>query len=144
MTKKEFEAKLLKEFPNLFADMYGDMRETCMHWGVCTGEGWFDLIYQLCQKLEPMILAVPEDKRKFYKASQVKEKLGGLRFYMRASTNEMENVIDEAEELSYQTCEKCGKPGQLCGDYNKGEWLYTSCKEHAKDQHKKNFKEETK
>ena len=141
MERKEFEAKLLKEFPNLFVDMYGDMRETCMAWGVDTGPGWYDIIYPLSQKLEQMILAIPEDKRLHYKASQVKEKLGGLRFYMRASTDEMEALIDEAEELSYQTCEKCGKPGQLCGDYQKNEWLYTSCKEHAKPQHKENFKE---
>jgi len=136
MERKEFEAKLVKDFPNLFTDMYGDMRVTCMHWGIDTGPGWYDIIYQLSQKLERIILSLPEDQRHHYKASQVKEKYGGLRFYMWAYHPEMEALCDEAEELSYKTCEKCGKPGQLCGDAQKGEWLYTSCKEHAKEQHK--------
>lgn len=59
------------------------------------------------------------------RASQVKEKFGGLRFYTNYSLPEMEALIDEAEELSTKTCESCGAPGILRG---KG-WVYTACDE---------------
>lgn len=56
------------------------------------------------------------------KASQVKEKYGGLRFYMTSQTKEMENLINEATKLCWKTCEYCGKPGELCID----DWWYTT------------------
>lgn len=139
MTREEFEAKLVKEFPNLYVDMHGDPRTTCMAWGVDTGPGWYEIIYDLSRKLEALILSVPEEQRSDCKASQVKQKLGGLRFYMDGATEEMRRLVRETEELSYQTCETCGQPGKLCGDWRKNEWLYTSCKEHAKKQHKDKF-----
>ncbi len=139
MNRKEFEAKLVKEFPNLYVNMHGDPRSTCMAWGIDTGPGWYEIIYNLSRQLEALILAVPEEQRPDYKADQVKQKLGGLRFYMDASSQEMRKLVRETEELSYKTCETCGQPGKLCGDYNKGEWLYTTCKEHAKEQHKEKF-----
>jgi hypothetical protein len=46
-------------------------------------------------------------------ASTVKEKFGGLRVYMNMSTDEMEKLISEAENLSMVTCELCGSPGEL-------------------------------
>lgn len=125
--KKELDNQLVKEFPNLYRDRYGDKRETCMVWGF-PSDGWFQIIYDLSSKLEKLILEISEEKRASYKASQVKEKFGGLRFYMRASTPEMEALIDEAETLSLKTCEECGKPGVL----RSGGWLLTLCDEHAK------------
>ena len=55
---------------------------------------------------------------------QVKEKFGGLRFYVGASTPEMEKRIDQAEEESFQTCENCGEPGK---GSNVGYWYLTLC-----------------
>jgi len=43
--------------------------------------------------------------------------------------NPIEKLIDEAEELSYKTCEECGKPGIT---YTTG-WHLTLCEEHAKE-----------
>jgi hypothetical protein len=135
LNRKEFEAKITADFPNLFSDMRGDPMKTCMAWGIDTGPGWYDLIYQLSEKLEAMIVALPEDERMHYKASQVKEKFGGLRFYMWSSTKEMEQAIDEAEDESLRTCESCGQPGKTIG----GGWIYTTCQACAKEQDKGNF-----
>lgn len=51
---------------------------------------------------------------------QVKEKFGGLRFYYSLPLSTAGKVADgfsrqvqAAEVMSYITCEKCGKPGQL-------------------------------
>lgn len=57
------------------------------------------------------------------RASQVKEKFGGLRFYMTASSNEMEELIGQAEKACAALCEDCGKPGEECTDG----WVRTLC-----------------
>ena len=61
--------------------------------------------------------------------SQVKEKFGTLRFYVNGATETQYNYISFAESMSGRTCEECGSPGKRLG---RG-WIYTSCKEHAKD-----------
>jgi len=60
------------------------------------------------------------------RAVQVKEKYGTLRFYMNYSINEMEDLIQIAEDKSAVTCEVCGEPGEL---RNHG-WLFTFCDRH--------------
>lgn len=59
------------------------------------------------------------------RASQVKEKFAGLRFYMSSSTEEMQNIIQEYEAKSYRICDRCGQPGTT---YRLGYWLHASCK----------------
>lgn len=57
MTDK-LDEKLTKAFPLLYRDRYGDMRSTCMVWGYPFSEnqpGWFDLVWELSSKLEPLI-----------------------------------------------------------------------------------------
>lgn len=118
--KKELELKLVEKYPNLYKEYGGDPRETCMHWGFSHGDGWYDLIEELSEKLEPFGVV----------AAQVKEKFGGLRFYLdypkHLSDEDMEKVREiknEAEEKSYKTCENCGEPGEL----RRGGWIRTLC-----------------
>jgi len=58
-------------------------------------------------------------------ASQVKEKFGGLRFYMTSATNEMYDLISKAENKASETCEACGQPGEE----RNGGWVLTLCDE---------------
>ena len=62
-------------------------------------------------------------------ASQVKEKFGGLRFYVDRATKEHHEVIDFAERMSYHICEECGSMKDV-QTWEMG-WLTTLCKEHA-------------
>jgi hypothetical protein len=71
-------------------------------------------------KLDEETLKVPV-------AVQVKEKFGGLRFYVQAATKEHYNYISFAESMSYRTCEECGAPGKT---YTDG-WHRTMCDIHA-------------
>lgn len=128
MSKTEFEALLVKEFPNLYVDMHGNPYHTCMAWGIETGPGWYDLIYDLSSKLEKLILQLPEEERQYCKASQCKEKFGTGRFYMSSETDEMSNLISEWEDKTAITCDECGKEGKIRG---RG-WIYTACDEHTK------------
>jgi hypothetical protein len=62
-------------------------------------------------------------------AVQVKEKFGGLRFYITGSVHsyddEVQGMVNLAETLSFMTCERCGNDAELKGDG----WLYTLCDE---------------
>jgi hypothetical protein len=57
---------------------------------------------------------------------QVKEKFGGLRFYINEGTDEIHQRIGEAELESMKTCEITGKPGKLRTDIG---WYRTLCDE---------------
>lgn len=56
---------------------------------------------------------------------QVKEKFGGLRFYIGATTPEITELIKEAESASYTTCTDCGC-GSAKRTSNRG-WVRTLC-----------------
>ena len=82
------------------------------------GDGWFPLIKELIEDL----ISLGWDKQ----TCQVKEKFGGLRFYINTGSDEIFDRISKAEEDSYKICEKCGKPGELRNDIG---WYRTLCDE---------------
>ena len=43
---------------------------------------------------------------------QIKEKFGGLRFYIGEGSDEIHEAIQAAEEESMRTCERTGEPGE--------------------------------
>lgn len=91
------------------------------------GEGWFPIIKELIEDL----ITLGWDKQ----TCQVKEKFGGLRFYINSGLNEMHERISKAENDSYHICEKCGEPGELRNDIG---WYRTLCDNHYNE--KKNKK----
>lgn len=111
--KKELDEKLVKKYPNLYKDRYGDMRQTCMVWGF-PGDGWYKIIDELSAKLEPLGCV----------AVQVKEKFGGLRFYIGNGSELAYDYINLAEEESLKTCELCGEAGK---PDNTKYWIRTLC-----------------
>jgi len=112
---------LLKDFPDLYKQYYLPKDQTCMCWGFDTLDGWYDLIYDLSQRLE---IADPQCE-----AVQVKQKFGSLRFYTNGCNEDAKKLIDEAEEKSFKTCEVCGAPGKL----RKGGWVRVLCDKHDKE-----------
>jgi hypothetical protein len=54
--RKDLDKKLCKIAPHLFADRYGDMRNTCMYWGFDCGDGWYDILVDAALKLEALIV----------------------------------------------------------------------------------------
>ena len=83
--------------------------------------GWFDMIAELSSVLEPLITS-----EESY-VVQIKEKFGGLRFYMNSYDKELDYIIGQYEKLSFNTCETCGifteKPVRTKG------YIRTLCKE---------------
>ena len=103
-------------------------QESLMRYGFACGDGWFVLIRDLSQAIER---ACDEDGVPVAEAMQVKEKLGGLRFYVSACTDRVRKLIERAEEDSFKVCEECGKEGALC--VTETGWYRTVCSDHARE-----------
>jgi len=104
--------KLKEDFPEIFEDLHGF---ECQ-------DGWYDLIYTLCASI---IQYCSFTNSPIPIASQVKEKFGGLRFYVGSATEEIFDLIIKAENKSYKTCEVCGEPGKTRGKA----WVKTLCED---------------
>ncbi|MDE2599714.1 MAG: hypothetical protein KGL40_08830 [Rhodocyclaceae bacterium] len=123
--KAELDALLCERYPAIFSERRNSMKQTAMCWGFECGDGWFALIEALCAKLQ----ALSEQKDSVQVvASQVKEKFGGLRFYVRCATDAQYEEIDLAEQVSMRICEECGQPGQRVVN---GGWLMVRCQMHT-------------
>ena len=226
LSKQDFDEQIVAQFPLLYADRHLSPTRTCMSFGFDTSSGWNQIIWDLSQKLEPIIakyirdnpnlscatcgcdrdrhygykqrqsgkcLAIHKEVTKTFswylwspkykkeswrvekqpisnsikdwlarkvvwpvqqtvsrvlnwtlslvfsqlytcwcekykpdhpRASQVKEKLSGLRFYVTNYTDGMEEPIIAAENQASVTCEKCGHSGKTRSYHG---WLVTLC-----------------
>lgn len=118
---EELEQKLFKKYPSIFRDTNKSPQESCMAFGLETGDGWYNLIDTLCEALtftfttsievseeDGKSLGITPSKWKGEKdryffnvkppnviASQVKEKFGTLRFYYRLEYDETNIKLSE-------------------------------------------------
>lgn len=85
--------------------------------------GWWPIVAKLDRDIAEL---VPD-----YSLLQVKEKFGGLRYYVAlpagAPEEEIHRLIAAAETTAGFTCEFCGEPGR---SRNTG-WIKTLCDAHA-------------
>jgi len=129
-----FVKKLESEHPLMFAEKrYG---------GVCVEEGWWPIIYELCQSIQSYITWNNEQRASLLKnnpfdrpipdkveqvvVDQIKEKFGGLRFYYCGGDKKVEGMVSMAESWAANTCETCGAPATK---QTKG-WVKTVCDKH--------------
>lgn len=120
----DLDRKLCEAFPLLYADRYSNPTTSCMCFGFECGDGWFNLIWYLSSKIEPILVAnITQELEYPLRAAQVKQKFGGLRFYMTYSTPEITALIDKAASYSYEICEQCGDKGIL----RQGSYWETLC-----------------
>lgn len=85
-------------------------------------EGWYQIVIDCDKELTELDPG--------YQLHQVKEKFGGLRYYIRQSDecslenlDKMNNVIQKYENISFKICEVTGLPGVLMR--SAGGWLKT-------------------
>ena len=135
----DLEKQLYEKYPEIFRQKDLPMNQTAMCWGISTGKGWFVIIDELCSEIQNHIYnknldikykkergELPPDAPNFpqVEATQVKEKFGGLRFYVNHSDEYIDGLISMAESMSLRTCEHCGNPGKENED---GYWISTLC-----------------
>ena len=136
--RKDLQDKLYADYPEIFRQKDVPMNQTAMCWGICCGEGWYNILDNLCSCIQNHIDnknanivykkqkgELPQDAPSFpqAEATQVKEKYGGLRFYTNYSDEFIDGLISMAEAMSYVTCEFCGNPGKP----NDEGWVSTQC-----------------
>lgn len=124
----ELESLLCQRYPKIFA--MGDLNTSnpMSHWGIECGDGWFDLINDLCHQIQAHVDSTDAEQ---IIASQIKEKYGELRFYYTGSDDAVDEMVNDAESRSVETCEYCGRPGQIT-EGQRG-WLRTRCVVHKSE-----------
>lgn len=125
--------KLYSAFPRLYREKDKSPQESPMYWGFQCDDGWFDLIRKLSADIEH---AARNEGRNpssedWPEATQVKQKWGTLRFHVGDASDEIRNLIAEAEKASKTICEICGAPGST--DYNNRRNVKTVCPGHPLD-----------
>lgn len=115
--------RLFEDFPELFRGKTLPITQNLMPFGFECDDGWFNLIYKLASD----ITAYAHEAMLHPIAVQVKEKYGGLRFYVHEGDRHIDDLCDTAEANSYRICEVCGKLGELAEDRG---WFMTRCFEH--------------
>ena len=132
--RDELDKQLCEKYPKIFADRYKPMTETAMCWGIECGDGWYNIIDQLCGNIQSHI-DWKEKQGGFISqvvAEQVKEKFGTLRFYFDTELTGlvkdiMYDCVRAGEFASTYTCEYCGNSlGKLQTETG---WVKTSCSE---------------
>lgn len=118
---EEKQLELVKKYPKILKDFRGDMRATCMAWGIETDDGYYDLLDKCMGKMQHYCnLASTQGESVQVVADQIKEKYGTLRFYWhleggtRLDSDIIDDIATEAERESAHTCEISGERGSLC------------------------------
>jgi len=123
----DLEKRLVEKFPSLFADYGKSPQESCMAWGCEHSDGWFGIILAMCRSIASHLDASKEPIE--FKFAQIKEKFGTLRVYVDGGDEYIQGVVRMAEEMSMQTCEVTGLPGEMCRN---GGWYRTLSREQAR------------
>jgi len=110
----EENTKLLQsKYPKLYEGLDKSPQESLMHFGFECGDGWTGLLISLSEAITKL------DPNGNIKASQVKQKFGGLRFYYwgiansHEIANKISKIVHKYEDNSYKVCEDCGNKGSL-------------------------------
>ena len=115
----EKEKQLFEKYPKIFSNL---------KYTEC-GDGWYDIIDSLCAVLQNeadnVAYRLPEEEKEASQplAAQVKEKFGGLRFYIYGGNEEKWGAIRMAQAMSFKVCEDCGNRGHK----QPGAWIRTLC-----------------
>jgi len=93
-------------------DEFSDILEQC--WEISIYDGWTEIVYDLLSEIRKNFPQV--------KVVQIKQKFGGLRFYVDNSSKEFNDLITAAEVKANQTCEITGEKGS---ERSINGWIYT-------------------
>ena len=125
--RDELQQRLVERWPTWF-NIRGDPCHTSMHFGFQHDDGWFDLLWRLCERLEPIVAVAEKETGQSFEVFQVKQKFGGLRFNPNYSNDDISTLVEAAKAESFQTCEVCGQPGESRG----GSSIQTLCELHGR------------
>ena len=97
--------KLYAAFAHLYRGRHKPKYASSMCWGFECGDGWYQLLYDLSQELSRYMAEHPEVD---FEVTQVKSKLGTLRFHISNMDAQTARMIEHAQERASVTCEISG------------------------------------
>lgn len=125
---KANQEKIFSSCPTIFRHRFDGPDKNLRWLGFRCGDGWFELIHELSINLEKIVKTeqIEHGLRGKYLpwVVQIKEKFGGLNYYMSFENDEMSDLIHAAAQRSESICENCGKSGKT---RNLDGWCYTEC-----------------
>jgi len=127
----ENEAAIFGRWPQWFANN-GNTSISLMKLGFECHDGWFKIIWELFERLEPLVAESAADGP--FEVLQVKQKMGGLRVHLSRSNTAIKDAIQVAQERSVITCELCGEAGFLDWENDWYQTLCTACRERILNQ----------
>ena len=68
-----------------------------MSFGFRHDDGWFDILWRLCEDLEPLVAEFEATDECQFEILQVKEKFGGLRIYVNNANDAIRRRIETAQ-----------------------------------------------
>lgn len=123
--------RIMNRCPIIYRGAIDGPDKNLMCFGFECGSGWFEMILLLSESIEKVasnLRGEGEEIDNLPIVTQVKEKFGGLRFYVHHGNDEVYDMISEAEAKSYHICEVCGARGTLIVV---GGIYMTRCHEHC-------------
>jgi hypothetical protein len=110
--RPELEIRLYRTWVEIFRGVVGPTSGSLRAFGCEHRDGWFTLVDVLCEVLTKRAESLGRNPPE---AVQIKEKFGGLRFYVRGTGEPYsDGAIQCAGRLSFRICEISGGPGRLC------------------------------
>lgn len=110
---EQLERQLVEDFPTLFEFRPG------VPVNIAVGDGWEPIIRGLSEKLA--VWAYRNESPVRFR--QIKEKFGELRLSLEGGDEYVADLVRQAEQQSWTTCETCGRPGVL----REEGWMKTRC-----------------
>jgi hypothetical protein len=100
--KTELQEQLFKRYPGIFVQRHLPKTETAMCYGINCPDHWYDLIDMLCHHIQIYVINYNKNNNDQLKceATQVKQKFGGLRFYVSNETDYIKGLINMTESVS--------------------------------------------
>lgn len=158
--KQELQNKLYEKYPVLFYERNLDMTQTAMCWGICCGDGWYNILDTLCSLIKNEVerpYQYIERYNKILSNPDLEEHMKS--FYIDQIKKEKENIIQPIKVT--QVKEKFGTlrfytnyynekianfitfaeaiseiTCEICGapgTINDGGWLKVRCNEHKEE-----------
>jgi hypothetical protein len=94
--RKELEQKLIERWLSWFHTK-GDVRYTAMPMDFLHGDGWFGILWRLCEDLDPLVKEFEQATIRQFEILQVKEKFGGLRIHVNDANDAIRQRIEAAK-----------------------------------------------
>lgn len=116
----DLELKLVEKHPEILSRYGGDVDKTCFAFGFDHGDGWFHIVQEMLEKIQNIVNETGIE----VKVEQIKEKWDSLRCYVdfepgqrgskiQQGISQINEIINNAQELSRTTCPRTGEPKQV-------------------------------